>query len=647
MTRHLGPVVRLFLLFFLIQQGLTLLLEVPLGLIRFVPQLLLVMPILDMISDFAVMCLVATLFNASTSIILALLCTATNSWRPRLGQLLTIGVQGGLIIFYVGDVLFSITAAIVDSYFPIAVHERAILPAAFIGAVIAIAVLRSKDWPLVKTRMRRCGVALCILLLPLMVVPLVRGVRVVFSSEYHSTSIARPIAGGPNILFVVTDTMSAPEMSLYGSTLPTTPKMEAFAQHATVFDNYIATSNFTTPTVASMLSGQQPAVHGVFADSAYFMDGAGYQRDNLLPYVLRRGGYATGAAISNPLAHPLKLHIEDGFDDVLTPKTECDPLVYAGLHFSESSLYKTISLVPYVRHILTATSRLSCRNSRRTNFPPEPTYAKALEWLATGRDKGRPFFLWVHTLPPHGPYLPPPPYLHMFEPSDRYTTQGDYYALGPGFAGSAHLYGDTVEVFRRRYAEDMRYADAKLGDFLAQVGRLGLLKNTIVILTADHGEAFGRWAGHSGPYLDQDLVHVPLIMAGPGIAQGRRVEMTVSQVDLAPTILNLSHLKAPAAMQGRSLVPLLNGDSVPSRPVFSMQSWPGSRFHELVSGTYSVIDGRWKYIQYLDKHEEELFDLESDKADLHNLSAEHPQEVARLRSMVDKYFGPRKLPYHE
>jgi len=236
----------------------------------------------------------------------------------------------------------------------------------------------------------------------------------------------------------------------------------------------------------------------------------------------------------------------------------------------------------------------------------------------------------------------------MFEPGNRFTTFGEYYVLSPEFtAVGASLHKDMIEIFRRRYAEDMRYADAVLDGFLSEVKRRGLLENTIVIVTADHGEAFGRWIGHSGPYLDQDLVHVPLVVAGPGIAQDQRVGMTVSQADLAPTVLDLAHMKAPAAMQGRSLLPLLAGESLSPAPVFSMQSWPGSRFHMLKTGTYSVIDGRWKYVQYLDGHKEELFDLQTDKAGLRNVSAQHPEDVARLRNAVDQYFGARKAPYPE
>jgi arylsulfatase A-like enzyme len=201
-------------------------------------------------------------------------------------------------------------------------------------------------------------------------------------------------------------------------------------------------------------------------------------------------------------------------------------------------------------------------------------FEDARRLVAAHRD--RRFFLFLHTYKAHDPYRPSPVYREMF----------------PATSGES-IYRNVPAQHRAAfddYDRCIRELDARLGEFLEALAGLGLADRTLVILTSDHGEAFGEHValGH-GFTPHQEALHVPLLFRGPGIRAGHRVTTPVSLVDVMPTILDLLGLPAPADVQGRSLRAALTGQELPVRPLFF--EWFGA-------GNSGVRVGQLKLVRY-------------------------------------------------
>jgi arylsulfatase A-like enzyme len=207
---------------------------------------------------------------------------------------------------------------------------------------------------------------------------------------------------------------------------------------------------------------------------------------------------------------------------------------------------------------------------------PYACFTRGLAWLRQNRD--RPTFLFVHSYQAHAPYLAPPPYDRLF--------------------GEALPDAPDAERLRQRYERAIRYADDQLRAFLEGLDALGLRDSTLVIVTADHGEAFGEHGMFQHTHdVHDEIARVPLVMRLPGVAvPGRRVTEPVSIADIAPTVLDVLGLPAIPEADGESLLPLLTGaaDRLPRDAVFTeAESEPYLGWTDLTAAhtrTMSCID---------------------------------------------------------
>jgi arylsulfatase A-like enzyme len=183
----------------------------------------------------------------------------------------------------------------------------------------------------------------------------------------------------------------------------------------------------------------------------------------------------------------------------------------------------------------------------------EATFARALEWI--GRERSKPFFVFVHTYQVHEPYTPPAGYLEKVAPEHGQ---------------------DRASVDAARYDAEIRYTDDVVARFLTALDERGLSDDTLVVLTADHGQHFGEHQvyGH-GQTLYDSLLHVPLLLRGPGVPAGKRVSDSVGLIDLMPTVLDLLGMPRPPGLQGLSLTGALRGEKLPERTLFAELSERG------------------------------------------------------------------------
>lgn len=408
----------------------------------------------------------------------------------------------------------------------------------------------------------------------------------------------RPTASahsGPNVLLITLDTTRADRLSCYGYPKHTSPRLDQLAAEGVLFSHAIAQAAVTPVSHASILTGLEPYHHGLrvlhgrhenrLADSQV-----------TLAEVLREAGYQTAAFVSAfTVVERFGLH--QGFEvfdaDFLTDEP--------GRIVSPQGIVNT------------------GLNQRRADATTE----RALTWLAGARE---PFLLWLHYFDPHDPLLRPPA-----EYLDSAATQPT----------------SPRDQLRALYDAEIRFMDAQIGRVLDELRRSGRYERTLIVAVADHGEGLGDHDWWSHGILYQEQIRVPLIIRGPGLPAGRRVEQLVRTIDIVPTVLELvgpagadaraCGVSAPVRVDGRSLLPLLRGRTATTPLAYAdsinmLTYYTASGFREEKDDMlFAITDGTWKYIHHaLRPEESELYDLRSDPGELVNLRDQHPQQVERL-----------------
>jgi arylsulfatase A-like enzyme len=246
------------------------------------------------------------------------------------------------------------------------------------------------------------------------------------------------------------------------------------------------------------------------------------------------------------------------------------------------------------------------------------------DWLDINGD--RRFFLYIHTAEPHRPYTPPSPYDTLFNPGYKGQITG-YYEGENGY-GSSKTEEDLRQV-RALYDGEIRFADASLGQFLTILAERGLHENTIVAVTADHGEEFLEHGGFNhGQSLYNELLHVPLVLSVPDLSARARVSEPVQLIDLAPTLLELTGVPVPMEFEGESLVGLatgVDGGRFARREIYASNS--------LEPVKMTVMREEWKGI-YTAGSELELYKLDEDPGELRNRALDEPELAAELVALM-------------
>ncbi len=228
--------------------------------------------------------------------------------------------------------------------------------------------------------------------------------------------------------------------------------------------------------------------------------------------------------------------------------------------------------------------------------PANEVVDDALGWLA--RPGAGPFFAWLHLYDPHAPYDPPEPYR-------------------TAFAG-------------RLYDGEIAFADAQLGRVFEWLRSSGHEADTVAVVVADHGESLGehREVTHA-VLLYEATLHVPLLIAGPGVPAGRTVDERVATVDVVPTLLKLLGVAAAPETNGRDLGPALRGERLRPEPIYAESLY--GRLNFRWSSMRSWTTGDWKLVQ---GSRSEIFHLPEDPGETHDLSAAEAPRVARMRAAL-------------
>jgi arylsulfatase A-like enzyme len=382
-----------------------------------------------------------------------------------------------------------------------------------------------------------------------------------------------PARPRPNLVLFVADAVRADSLSAYGSPLPTSPRFDAFARGGRLFADATAQGSWTRPSVASLLSGLGVDAHGVIGLRNTVVPGI-----TTLPEALRAAGYATAAFVANDVVSR-NLGYAQGFD---------------------------------------AWTALSRR-------PSAEVVQAALAWM---RGRAGPFFLYVHTLGAHRPYLPAPAHWRPFLPASPPPGR-DVIAL----VRKPRLSPDEMALVRSAYAGEVHESDASFGELLDGLQAQGVQDRTAVAFTSDHGEGFDEhgYRGH-GIRLYQELAHVPLALRAPGMAGGTRIAAPVQHTDVAPTFLALAGLPVPVEMRGWDLTRLASAgpQAAPdaTRILISRVTYVGADKVAMRWGALKLIANEEPNVASSDRFE--LYDLAHDPGETRDLSDQHRETVEYL-----------------
>ena len=328
---------------------------------------------------------------------------------------------------------------------------------------------------------------------------------------------AAPVAADaplPNVVIVVVDTLRADRVGANGNRQSFTPFLDELAGRGTTFANAYATSSWTCPSVASLLTSRYAPQHRTVAfESVLAAD------EVTLSEVLAQRGYVAGGFSAN-----IRLAASYGY----------------GQGFARWEAY------------LPPPTQLKVRG-------PE-LRRQALKWLdQRSGDASTPLVLYLQYMEPHAPYEPPEPYRSRL---GRHLGEVDSAAankilLQSGYRGVG-LSSLQVDALASLYDGEVAAVDTEIRVLLGELEKRGVLRNAIVVVTSDHGEEFGEHGtyGH-GATLYQAAIRIPLIIVAPDVPGGGVVAENVSLLDLAPTLLDLLGLPPAASFEGRSLVPLM------------------------------------------------------------------------------------------
>jgi arylsulfatase A-like enzyme len=500
-------------------------------------------------------------------------------------------------------------------------------PWAVVGAaVVALALV-----PLLARLVRRVPVALAAVGLVLLAAGAV-GAAHGFVAPRDEQRSAEPVTaaatGKPNVVLVLIDTLRADHLGCYGYSRPTSPHIDAFAKEGVQFLQNFSQSSWTKPATASLLTSHYPSMHQCYLEQQKLPE-----TEVILPQMMKRAGYQTAVFSGNPWITP-DYGFDRGVDHFFSTYDE---------RFARVTLFmntlKRLSKLFGDNAFVYNRIKMAVQGELSTTARDDVTTSEAVKWLQTHHDK--PFFLYMHYMSPHHPYDPPPPY-DKFVP-DRSIKPVTYYPKKSYFFFE---HGDPLPQKQRddmiaRYDGDILFADHAFGDLLAELKRLHVLDDSIVVLIADHGEEFydhQNW-GH-GQSIYNELINVPLVIRYPAaLPAGTKIGATTMSVDVVPTLLDLIGAPPLPTAAGKSLVALAKGAASDREP---------EAYSELIykyGAARGVVDDQSKLIDYTkgDEHKQELYDLGTDFHEQHDLAASQPakldpldKQLAEVRSWAEK-----------
>ena len=462
-----------------------------------------------------------------------------------------------------------------------------------------------------------------------------------FSSMLAGSALATitkpfPISDSPkwNVLIITNDQHRADCLGCMGNPVIRTSNTDRLGKEGVIFEQHFVQAPQCVPSRAALHTGRYPHVNRT-PTNIYRLP----ETEETLANILSRNGYATATVGELPFA-PTKF--------LGGLKVFADDSDYHA--FLESAGWRGNRVSPARRALLREYEMRSQKQFQASAAPwPEeldetPFYAaKAIEFLK--ENSRQPFYLHVNFRRPHHPFDPPAPFDRMYEGTNfpqSHKMEGEMQNKPPaqqkaledsvGFDLRTLTEGDLNRI-KSYYYGMISENDKYIGLIIDQLPKLGIDDRTLVIFNSDHGEMLGdHGLVFKGGYFYDQVVQAPLIIRAPKrLPAGKRIKTVVEEIDVLPTILDLLNIKISKRIQGRSLLPLVNGTSTSSRAAHS--EFPNAKM---------LRTEHWKLVHYLHAPYGELYNLREDPFELRNLfddpgavRARHEMESALADWLID------------
>ena len=476
----------------------------------------------------------------------------------------------------------------------------------------------------------------------------------------HTQSSPEP----KNVLVVVFDAWSAYNISLYGYARQTTPNLARLAERAVVYHNHFAGGNFTTPGTASLLTGALPWSHRAFRYNSTVAESFATQN-----FFSAFQNHYRIAYSHNPLVNTLFDQFHEHIDEYV-PQSRLFLLNDGPIQtlFKHDQDIATVSWAraikrsefgySYSLYLAHLYERLRERKIKR--YKPEyprglPNVTgdnyflldQAVDWLGDRLLAApSPFMAYFHFLPPHFPY----------------KTHRDFAGAlkGDGFEPVYKPWDifhenkspDNLLKARTDYDEFILYADREFERFFKHLEESGLLENTWVVLTGDHGELFERGImGHSTPMMIQPINRIPLMVFEPGRRERLDIYTPTSAADVLPTLLHVTG-QAPAGWtEGSVLPPFAPSEPDPDRSLYAVEAKKNDQFAPFVLASFMMVKWPYKLAYYfgykeLDGGERvDLYDIQADPEEMNNLYPAQPAVSAAMFDELKARLAEKNEPY--
>jgi arylsulfatase A-like enzyme len=470
----------------------------------------------------------------------------------------------------------------------------------------------------------------------LAVLALIFGPSIMSSYAEGRQPVWPPVTGGsrPNVILITLDTVSAKHMGIYGYSRENTPHLRELLKEATLYTDFIAAAPLTLTSHASIFTGLYPQSHGAYKWFDRYTTGKPLSTNiPTLAEILSASGYRTMAVAANRYYLGQEFGTLRGFQfiDWFAPPVLVAP-------------ERDYLLRNRLRDILRF--GLIPRTFDSNTVPAETISQRAFGLLDGARNTNAPFFLFLNYMDAHVPYLPPPPYDHLYPGQDYGFTLDNYSnLLSTVDRDNKPLDARSRNHMVSQYDGAIAYLDAKMGELIAYLKQNGQFDQTLIVITSDHGEAFGarNILGHDSSVY-QDQVAIPLIVKYPGQTEAKTVTNVASHVDLMPTVLDVAGAPLPAGLEGvdlqrldeareRIVVAEMHGSALFQTPRFSQIKWA------LFKGSRKMI--------YSDRGMRELYDLSVDPDESHNLYNHDSAETAEMRERLVDWSMRTKPRYYD
>lgn len=414
-----------------------------------------------------------------------------------------------------------------------------------------------------------------------------------------------------NIILLTVDCWRADHFRRNGEAVSPTPFIDGLLHDTLVFEQAITCGGWTRPSITALLSSTHASMYG--GPLGRYAD----QRP-IVSEVLQNNGYDTAAFTTNP-----QVGISFGFERGFNTFRESEPVAaLQGPNWARIKGSQRLLAAPLAQwalqplHVNTLPAEVTA--------PAEQLVDQVAQWLLQPRT--RPAFVWAHFMDMHWPY-------HLLRKPHSPTEKARIWKdLQIGYRiAEAHGYLHPGESQVARlwtlYRKALSYVDEQIGNLIQRLRYSGLWEDTVLILTADHGEEFyehGRWSHYQ---LYDESLRVPLILRLPGLEQSQRIPDQVSLLDISPTILELAGLTPTQEMLGESLLGTTRGKPRIQREAYAEAMWPD---------TYrlAIRNEEYKYIyDSQDPENSRLFDLQADPQEKHNLYRQQPNVAKKFEEL--------------